>query len=109
MKAAIENICHAEKFEGNSPTTEEITRLRRELKHQVHTEIKRQSQEKEKMETAVNKINKQIESNNKSDSPTENKQNESSEGCSNCEKIRNQNEMIKQYLIEAGTPKEKND
>merc|ERR1711915_868767 len=59
VKAAIENICHAEKFEGNSPTTEEITRLRRELKHQVHTEIKRQSQEKEKMETAVNKINKQ--------------------------------------------------
>ena len=109
VKAAIENICHAEKFEGNSPTTEEITRLRRELKHQVHTEIKRQSQEKEKMETAVNKINKQIESNNKSDSPTENKQNESSEGCSNCEKIRNQNEMIKEYLSEVENQKEKND
>merc|ERR1711915_1022159 len=102
------NICHAEKSEGNYPTTEEITKLRRELKHQVHTEIKRQSQKKEKMETAGNKINKHIESNSKSESPTENKQNESSKGCHNCEKIRNQNEMIKQYLIEAGTQKEKN-
>merc|ERR1711872_249515 len=86
VKAAIENICHAEKFEGNTPTTEEITKLRRELKNQVHTEIKRQSQKKEKMETAVNKINKHIESNSKSELPTENKQNESSMGCHNCEK-----------------------
>merc|ERR1711872_335129 len=83
VKAAIGNICHAEKFEGNAPTTEEITNLGRELKNQVHTEIKRQSQKKEKMETAVNKINKHIESNSKSESPTENKQNESSMGCHN--------------------------
>merc|ERR1711915_1000042 len=109
VKAAIENICHAKKIEGNYPTTEKITKLRRELKHQVHTEIKRQSQKKEKMETAVNKINKHIESNSKSESPTENKQNESSKGCTNCEIIRNQNEMIKQYLIEVENQKEKND
>ena len=86
MKAAIENICYADKFEGNTPTTEEITNLRRELKRQVDIEIKRQSQKNEKMETAVNKINKHIESNNKSESPTENEQNESSKGCPNYEK-----------------------
>merc|ERR1712240_610345 len=134
VKAAIENICHAEKFEGNTPTTEEITKLRRELEHQVHTEIKHQSQKKEKIETAVNKINKHIESNNKSESPKENKQNESSKGCPNSEKnnseknnneeinesgtpenkkkdrscMNTKNEIIKEGK-EAGTPKEKND
>merc|ERR1711889_25804 len=72
VKAAIENICHAENFERNTPTTEEITNLRGELKQKVYTEIKRQSQKNEKMETVVNKINKLIESNNKSESPTEN-------------------------------------
>merc|ERR1711962_1468678 len=107
VKAAIENICHAEKFEGNYQTTEEITKLRRELKHQVHTEIKHQSQKKEKMEAAVNKINEHIESNSKSESPTENKQNESSKVCPNCEKIRNENEFIKGCLIEVETQKEK--
>ena len=32
VKAAIENICYANKFKGNTPTAEEITNLRRELK-----------------------------------------------------------------------------
>merc|ERR1712240_189721 len=132
VKAGIENICHAQKFEGNTPTTEEITNLRREVKHQVCTEIKHQSQKNEKMETAVNKINEHIESNNKSESPTENEQNESSKGCPNCEKndkkennegetpenkkediifewsMNMKNEMINEGK-EAGTLKEKND
>merc|ERR1711915_676693 len=95
VKAAIENICHAETFEGNTPTTDEITNLRRELKQQVYTEIKRQSQKNEKMETAVNKINKHIESNIKSESPTENEQNESSKGCPNCEKNNKEKKIMK--------------
>merc|ERR1711915_1093454 len=95
VKAAIENICHAKKFERNNPTTEEITNLRRELKQQVYTEMKRQSQKNEKMETAVNKINKHIESNNKSESPTEKEQKESSKGCPNCEKNNKEKKIMK--------------
>ena len=78
----------------DTPTTEEITNLRRELKRQVDIEIKRQSQKNEKMETAVNKINEHIESNNKSESPTENELNEISNGCPNCEK-NNKDEKMK--------------
>merc|ERR1712240_378023 len=87
------------------------------------------SQKKEKMETAVNKIHKHIEINNKSESTTENEQNESSKGCPNCEKnnkeennegetpenkkkdrscMNTKNEIINEGK-ESGTPKEKND
>ena len=83
VKAVIENICYADKFEGNTPTTEEITNLRRELKRQVDIEIKRQSQKNERMETAVNKINDHIKSNNKSESPKVNELNDINNRCHN--------------------------
>ena len=67
VKAAIENICHAEKFEGNSPTTEEITKPRRELKHQVHTEIKRQSNSPGKLDIIIYGTLKKFEPGRKSE------------------------------------------